>query len=137
VSARRWIAFGALCAVGIGLLVAVVVVPWGDDAPPGPVARDITAGAASTLHEGEEFVLWLASNPSTGYSWIAAPNPQLTFVATRQIARSNRPGAPDTQHLTFRAVRTGTTTLKLAYDRPFEPGVPPAKTQTVLVTVRK
>jgi inhibitor of cysteine peptidase len=137
VSARQWIAFGALCAVGSGVLLAVVVFPWGDDASPGPVARGITPGSASIVHEGEEFVLWLASNPSTGYSWTAVPNPRLTFVTSRQIARSDRPGVPDTQQLTFRAVRTGTTTLKLAYTRPFEHGVPPAQTQTVLVTIRK
>jgi predicted secreted protein len=123
VTARRWIAFGALCAIGVGLLLAVVAVPW--------------PGTPATVQQGKDFVIWLASNPSTGYSWTAAPNPQLTFVATRQIARSNRPGAPDTQQLTFRAVRAGTTTLKLAYARPFEHGIPPAKTQTVVVMVRK
>ena len=36
-----------------------------------------------------------------------------------------------------RAVVPGTTTLRLAYARSFEPGVAPAKTETFLVTIHR
>ncbi|MFI5052897.1 MAG: protease inhibitor I42 family protein [Acidimicrobiia bacterium] len=134
---RRRIAIAVLGALGMALLLAVVVVPWGDNAPAVPAPRGITPGTAATVQQGKDLVIWLPSNPSTGYSWTAAPNPQLAYVTTRQIARTNRPGTPDTQQLTFHAVRLGSTTLKLAYARPFEHGVPPAKTMKMLVRVKK
>ena len=42
---------------------------------------------------GEEFVVALPATPSTGYTWTAAGNPDVTFVSTRQVAGGSQPGA--------------------------------------------
>jgi inhibitor of cysteine peptidase len=132
---RRWIALVVLVALGLGLLLAVAFVPWSDDAPATRVPTVYREGDAITVKNGDEFVVALPATPSTGYSWTAADNPDVELVTSNQIAGADRPGASGSQELTFRAKQSGTTTLKLAYARPFEHGVPPAKTATFAVTV--
>ena len=53
--------------------------------------------------------------------------------ATSQCAP---PGASGTQRMTFKAHKTGSSTLELAYAGQFEAGVPPAKTASFDVTVK-
>jgi inhibitor of cysteine peptidase len=88
------------------------------------------------VREGDEFVVALPANPSTGYSWTAADNPDVMFVSSHQAQGGSQPGAPGTQELSFRADHAGQSTLELAYSRSFEPGVPPAKTAKFPVTVK-
>ncbi len=118
-----------------GLLVTVALVPWGDNAPATDAPTVYHQGDTITVANGDEFVIALPANPSTGYSWTAGDDADVTFVSSRQVAGGNQPGAPGTQELTFRATDTGTSTLELAYARPFEHGVPPAKTAKFAVTV--
>jgi inhibitor of cysteine peptidase len=134
-SSRRWIALVVLVAIGVGLLVAIVAVPWGDDAPASSAPVLYHQGDAVTAAKGDEFIVALPANPSTGYSWTAEDDPDVTFVSSHQTAGGNQPGAPGTEELTFRAERAGQSTLELAYARSFEPGVPPAKTAKFPVTV--
>jgi inhibitor of cysteine peptidase len=133
---RRWIALVALVAIGIGLLVAVLVVPWGDDAPATKAPPVYHQGDDISVSEGDEFVVALPANPSTGYAWTAADNSDVAFVSSHQVAGGNQPGAPGTQELAFRADHSGESTLEFAYARSFEPGVPPAKTADFPVTVK-
>ena len=133
---RRWIALVVLVAIGIGLLVAVVVVPWGDDAPAAKATPVYHEGDEISVSKDEDFIVALAANPSTGYQWTAADNPDVTFVSSHQVAGGSQPGAPGTQQLTFRADHSGQSTLKLAYARSFEPGVPPADTAEFPVSVK-
>jgi inhibitor of cysteine peptidase len=136
VTRRRGIALAVLVVIGVGLLVTVVLVPWGDDAP----AAGATAyqeGDAVTVATGDEFVIALPANPSTGYSWTAGDDADVKYVSSRQVSGGSEPGAPGTQKLTFRAEQVGTSTLALAYARSFEGGVPPAQTTTFPVTVTK
>jgi inhibitor of cysteine peptidase len=131
---RRWIALVVLAAIGIGLLVAIVAVPWGDDASKTtPVYHQ---GDDISVQQGDEFVVALTANPSTGYEWTAADNPDVTFVSSKQVAGGSQPGAPGTQELTFRAEHTGQSTLELDYARSFESDVPPAKTAKFPVAVK-
>jgi predicted secreted protein len=133
---RRWIALVVLVALGIGLLVAIVAIPWDDDA---------TTSSSTIYHEGDdiivdqgdEFVIALAANPTTGYEWTAADDPDVTFVSSKQLTSSTLPGAGGTQELTFRAEHPGSSTLELNDARSFEQGVPPAKTAKFPVTVKK
>ena len=74
-SGRRWIALVVLVAIGIGLLVAIVAVPWGDDAPASSAPVLYHQGDAITVAKGDEFIVALPANPSTGYSWTAADDP--------------------------------------------------------------
>ena len=83
---RKWIALVVLVAIGIGLLVAVVAIPWGDDAPAEKATPVYHQGDSIDVAVGEEFVVALPATPSTGYAWTAAGNPDVTFVSTRQVA---------------------------------------------------
>jgi predicted secreted protein len=133
---RRWIALVVLGVLAVGLLLAVALVPWGDDAPNISAPAVYHRGDSITVHAGDEFVIALAANPSTGYSWTAGDNPDVTFLRSRQIAGTGEPGSPGMQELTFRAQHSGATTLELAYARSFEGGVPPARTATFAVAVK-
>src|SRR5690242_10298763 len=100
---RRWIALVVLVALGIGLLVVIVAVPWGDDAPTTTSTTVYHQGDDVTVDRGDEFVIALTANPTTGYEWSAAANANVTFVSSKQVTESTLPGAPGTQELTFRA----------------------------------
>jgi inhibitor of cysteine peptidase len=125
---KRWIALVMMVVIAVGLLVAIVAIPWGDDAPAEKATPVYREGASIDVSVGDEFVVALPANPSTGYAWTAADNPDATFVSSHQVPGGNQPGAPGTQELMFRADHAGTSTLDVAYARSFEPGVPPAKT---------
>ena len=122
------------------LLVAVVAIPWSDDAPAAKAPTVYHQGDDISVQEGDEFVVALPANPSTGYAWTAGENPDVMFVSSHQLQNGgeggSQPGAPGTQELTFRAEHSGESTLVLAYSRSFEPGVPPAKTTKFPVTVK-
>jgi inhibitor of cysteine peptidase len=94
-----------------------------------------TAGDSITVAKGDTFVIELESNPTTGYSWTAEPNPDVEFVKSAQVTNSTLVGAPGMQQLTFRAVATGSSTLVLDYERSFEPDQPPAQTERFPLTV--
>lgn len=132
---KQWIAVVALGAIALGLVLAVVLVQWGDDAPAATAPAVYRNGDSVTVKQGDEFVVALDANPSTGYSWTAAENPDVAFLTSKQIPGGDQPGASGTQELTFRATAVGSTTLELAYARPFEHGVPPAKTAELPVEV--
>jgi inhibitor of cysteine peptidase len=132
---NRWIALVVLVVLGVGLLVAVVAIPWSDDAPAAKAPLVYHQGDEISVKEGEEFVVALPANPSTGYAWTAAKNPDVTYVSSRQVQGGSQPGAPGMQELDFRADHTGSSTLELVYSRSFEPDVPPAKTAEFAVTV--
>ncbi|MFA5885442.1 MAG: protease inhibitor I42 family protein [Acidimicrobiia bacterium] len=95
-----------------------------------------TAGQSITVQQGDTFVIALDANPSTGYSWSAAANPNATYVSSKQVQGKDLPGAPGTQRLTFRATAAGSSTLVLNYSRPFETGVPPVQTESFSLTVK-
>lgn len=135
-SGRRWVALVVLVVIGAGLLVTMVLVPWGDDAPASSAPTVYHQGDSIAVANGDEFVVALPANPSTGYSWTAGDDADVTNVSSRQVAGGSQPGAAGTQELTFRATNTGTSTLELAYARSFEPGVPPVKTAQFPVSVK-
>jgi predicted secreted protein len=132
----RSIALVALVVIGIGLLVAVVAIPWSDDAPAVQAPTVYHQGDDISVQQGAEFVIALPANASTGYAWTAGDNPDVTFVSSHQVQGGSQPGAGGTQELAFRAGHRGGSTLELAYSRSFEPGVPPAKTAEFAVTVK-
>jgi inhibitor of cysteine peptidase len=132
---NRWIALVVLVAIGIGLLVAVVAVPWGDDAPTVKAPTVYHEGDSVDVAVGEEFIVALPATPSTGYVWTAAGNPDVTFVSTNQVAGGSQPGAAGTQELAFQGRATGDSTLVLTYGRLTEKADPPAKTAKFPLTV--
>jgi inhibitor of cysteine peptidase len=133
----RWIALVALVVLGVGLLVAVVAIPWGDDAPTAKATPVYHQGDSIDVGVGDQFVVALPATPSTGYTWTAAGNPDVTFVSTRQLAGGSQPGAAGTQELTFEGRQPGGSQLVLTYARPFEKADPPAKTAKFPLQVTK
>ena len=93
-------------------------------------------GDSITVKDGQEFVIALTANPSTGYTWSAGPNDNVKYMSSKQVnASSGAIGAAGTQELKFTAIKTGSNTLELAYARQFEGGVPPAETVSFPVEV--
>jgi len=92
-------------------------------------------GDSIAVKAGDTFVIALTANPTTGYSWSAAANPNARYDSSKQVTGSTLPGAGGTQQLTFTATASGSSTLVLSYSRPFEPGVPPVQTESFPLTV--
>ena len=52
-------------------------------------------GDSITVDNGDEFVIELEANPSTGYTWDAGKNANVKLVSSKQVASpSAPPGAP-------------------------------------------
>ena len=47
----------------------------------------------SRWRDGDEFVVALPANPSTGYAWTAGDDPDVTFVSSHQVPGGSQPGA--------------------------------------------
>ena len=131
----RWIALGVLVVLGIGLLVAVVAIPWGDDAPATQPPKVYQEGDSIDVTVGEEFIVALPATPSTGYTWTAAGNPDVTFITEKQIQGGTQPGAEGTTQMTFAGRAAGESELVFTYSRSFAKSDPPAKTVKLPLTV--
>jgi predicted secreted protein len=87
---------------------------------------------------GQDFVLQLESNPSTGFSWrLAHPveGPVVVFIESKYAPPSDpRAGAAGAEHWRFRAVERGQTTIDLEYVRPWE-SAPPARSVSFSILV--
>jgi predicted secreted protein len=89
---------------------------------------------------GKRFQITLESNRSTGYQWrLARPVDQKVVKLIGSGYRSPEvklPGAGGRQIWTFEAVAPGRTEIAMQYVRPWEKGVPPARTAKVAVVVK-
>ncbi len=107
----------------------------------GATEKTITASDAGRpieLRVGQELVLNLESNPSTGYSWSLTDTRHPVLISLGKPTYKHAasvPGAGGLQSWTFRATEPGVQTLKLEYRRPWEKKVP-EKTVTFQVVVR-
>ncbi len=92
---------------------------------------------------GQQIVVTMCSNASTGFSWqpAAVPAEIVKLVdqaaAAPSSAEGNEPvvGAPGTETLTFEALASGTGDLGLAYSQPWNGGTKGAWTLTLHVAV--
>lgn len=91
------------------------------------------------LVEGQDVVVSLEGNPSTGFQWevIALDEQVLANQSQAFETRSDLEGDPGLVVLRFRAVGTGETDLELAYRRPWEQDVEPLATYSLQVVVRQ
>ncbi|WP_194814849.1 protease inhibitor I42 family protein [Nocardia sp. XZ_19_385] len=100
---------------------------------------DADNGQERKLSTGQQLVVRLGSNPSTGYGW------QLTALdqnVVRQVSEKEyvsdqpvMPGTPGTEVWTFVGNAAGVTELRMEYKRPWEQGVEPSKTFTLVLVV--
>ncbi len=96
--------------------------------------------AGTTIHvkQGSLVSIQLEGNPTTGYTWEAAPGGSGGLELQGEPAfkaDSNALGSGGMMTLQFKAAKPGTTDLKLIYHRPFEPNVAPINTFEVTVVV--
>ncbi len=85
-------------------------------------------GDSITVDNGDEFVIELEANPSTGYTWDAGKNANVKLESSKQVASpSAPPGASGTQQMTFKAYETGSSTLELAYGASVRTGRSPGE----------
>lgn len=92
------------------------------------------------VSKGEKFTLTLDSNPSTGYHWQFAKPLDDTKVkllgSTFKGPAVQRPGTGGKELWDFEALESGTITISMNYVRPWEKGVPPAKTASFTITIK-
>lgn len=94
---------------------------------------------------GKEFTISLDSNRSTGFGWQLAKPLDETIVKSVKNDYQNAPQPPDKQPVvgapgkevwTFKALKSGKTTIEFKYVRPWEKDKAPAKTKSVPVVVK-
>jgi inhibitor of cysteine peptidase len=80
-------------------------------------------GSQVELRRGQNLVVSLEGNPSTGYTWEAGAYDERILRQVGEPAftpESEAIGAPGRQILRFEALGEGQTTLELVYHRPWE-----------------
>jgi inhibitor of cysteine peptidase len=125
---RRW------CVV---LLLGLAVASCGNDDGQ-PVVLDISdSGSAVTFEVGDTFEVQLDSNPSTGYGWIVAEQPDGVTVRSSDFEAPDTSlvGAGGVEVFVFEATASGSGTLRLDYVRSFDDPLVPADTVEYDLTI--
>lgn len=123
--------------IPVAALLAVVALLAACTAKPVDLTTE-DSGSSQSLKAGQEMVIRLNANPTTGYQWaLDGPVPgQLTQVGKSQYkSESNLIGGGGTDTWTFKAAQKGKGTLKLKYWRSFEPTATPVAQFQVTVAV--
>lgn len=97
-------------------------------------------GSQVEVAVGQQILVTLDGNPSTGYSWeVKDLDTSLLEQVGEAEFESRAPsllGSGGTLTLTFKALQAGTTTLTLVYRRPWETEVEPIDTFSVTVVIQ-
>ncbi|MBJ7255938.1 MAG: protease inhibitor I42 family protein [Akkermansiaceae bacterium] len=125
----------------VNSVVAVTVA--GLFAGPARAAEKIDSVIEATA--GKEFTISMKSNRSTGYGWqLAKPLDQTTVKLVKndyQNAPQTSPdqrivGGPGTEVWTFKALKSGKTTIEFKYVRPWEKDKAPGETKSFSVVIK-
>jgi predicted secreted protein len=123
------VAAGALATAGAAAAQESAACAAAPSNPTGPVQAAV----------GGRLVFKLDSNRTTGFGWTVSQQPDAAvarFVSDDYIEPQQAlPGAGGQECFTFDAVGAGSTIVELAYRRPFEPNVAPARTASVRLVV--
>lgn len=89
---------------------------------------------------GQDFLIALPANPTTGYSWSAKSSAAAIAVEGSayqpSAAGKGMMGAGGQQIFVLEATRAGMATVTFSYARPWQKGVKPARTMTFSITAR-
>jgi inhibitor of cysteine peptidase len=92
------------------------------------------------LAKGQVVKITVASNPTTGFRWMLAtqPDPKVVKLLSQNYKPSEpkRMGSGGTETWAFQAVGPGRVKINLVYLRPWEKNKPPARSRLVEVEVR-
>jgi inhibitor of cysteine peptidase len=103
--------------------------------------RPEDAGKRTRVDVGQTLVIRIPGNPTTGFQWKVASvtgdavtaQGQATYVPS--VAAGNVAGAGGTYLFSFRAVKPGSSTISLVYQRPWEKDKTPAGTFVTTIDV--
>ncbi len=113
----------------------------GAESPASMVVTAADSGRVLNLKPGDTFEVRLEANPSTGYSWMVAP--EKTDIVRQKSIKFMRGGVGDVAGAggkniwKFESVKAGSLKLTFSYQRPWEKGVPAVKTVWYSVVVQQ
>jgi len=119
------------------VLVGLVAVSCGSDDST-PVVLDVSdSGSEITVAVGDTFEVQLESNPTTGYGWVVAEQPEGVTVRSSdyQAPDTSLVGAGGIEVFVFEATAAGSGTLRLDYVRSFDDPLVPADTVEYDLTI--
>jgi inhibitor of cysteine peptidase len=95
-------------------------------------------GREVSLAVGEDLVITLAENRTTGFQWdlTTKPEPSLTLIMDEFQGTAGPPGKGGSHRWHLRAVRQGTGVIELKFRRPWEKDTQPARIFKLSVRVR-
>lgn len=140
-----------------GLVLALLLCAGGCAGPSGQGALEVTCDEFMELDPGEQaierelevtagasFTVTLCSNPSTGFEWeeVVISDSSVLRETGREFqapgagaSEAPPPGAAGKEVWTFEAVKQGTSTVSMAYSRPWEGGEKEVWTFSLAVVV--
>ena len=91
------------------------------------------------LHVGEDFVIILRENPTTGFRWhpISSGEPACTLLDNSFEPIGSTPGNGGSHSWHFQAVKEGSSKIEYAYRRSWEQDRPTTQTFTLSVYCRE
>jgi inhibitor of cysteine peptidase len=139
--------------VKIGIIVtlaALATVMFGCTLAPGQASVNLSCDDFASQNQitkelsvkaGDSFTVTLCSNPTTGFQWESAViSDQSVLTETNHQfvgpEDENLVGAGGEDVWTFQALKKGTSTISIAYSRPWEGGEKGVWTFTAVVTVK-
>ena len=124
------------------IVLAAVLVPTAGCGSKQIEVTSVDNGKNIKVKVGEQIVVVLEGNPSTGYIWEAKDldASMIQQVGETEFKSSNSnpgfAGAGGTLTLKFRALKVGTTSLTLVYHRPWETDVKPISSFVITINVK-
>jgi inhibitor of cysteine peptidase len=119
------------------LVAALLVASCGSDGGATTVVSEADTGSETSLAVGDRLEVELEANPTTGYSWEAAPLPDgLSLVSSEfEEPGGSLVGAPGTEVFVFDVVAAGDGILRFEYVRPFDDPVVADKIVEFVLTI--
>jgi inhibitor of cysteine peptidase len=113
---------GAVAALAVAACGSEGAEARGSALPPRAVELTVRdSGKEVQLHPGQEMIVTLESNASTGFRWVLVAKPDsdvLKLAGSEYVAATtDLLGAPGEEVWTFEAVAAGKTALELSYQR--------------------
>ena len=137
---QRIVVSGALAAVVVSV-AACSMFKSAPKPPPAPVTVSAEqSGTSVALTSGQDLVVRLPSNPSTGYRWIyVEPKDAVLRVdgpSSFEAQSAATAGAGGTEIWKLAPFKPGQQQLRFEYRRPWEQDVAPSRIATYSVTVQ-
>ena len=100
------------------------------------------SGQVTSLAVGQALLVTLQANPTTGFNWKITQLPDFLEQTgneeyVQDTPQSGKVGSGGVSSWKFLAKASGSGTLRFAYQRQWEKGVPPAKTAEYRLTVSR